>query len=397
MNTKEVPKPNHNLEDRVSKKQSFADLAEQLRTKCKAKKSDLKRGEDATYYSKVLNGHIIPGWSGYPRTNLGRLEVKKFIRTLIENAQLNSAGITVEDADNLLLNAEYAPLDIVHNSDDAALVEQINSWQKKNGDKKSQTLAISDSFYISELSTPLREALDKEIQARFMAHIRSLNPDLGQATKDQRVEFILAPSGSEESNWYRQARIVAAANEGPALSYTHYISSFAIPATVRDRYASTRGWDEKKRQQYLNGRNSRFKEWENQVKKYPHHIIYEEGRLTQELSKGLFREIAMVNAEELEDQVETLCRYLDQYPQLQIGITKRELNFQFEVKADRIVLIQGMREQPFTRYMNVLSWIVEEDRFVRVFKQLFDSVWSEALTDKEQVKAWFRGHLNKRS
>jgi hypothetical protein len=381
------------FEDRIGYKTGFAQLAEELRAKTGAKKKDLKRGSDSTYYSKLLNGHIIPGWGNYLGANLGRLELKTFIRILIDNATPNSLGITVEDTDRLLVAAEYSPLDPIRNADDADLIRKINLWQKTNNARKTETLILPDDSRVFELNTSLKVALSKEVDELFRSQVQSLYPDLIQGKKE-RVECILAPSGSEESDWYKRARTIETQEKGSALSYTHYISGFAIPTTVRARYADARGWDTERTQRHLRGRNSRFQEWIKQIQLYPCRIIYEQHKLSQELHKGQYREMVLMNKSELEAQVENLCRYLDQYPKLEIGITNKELNFQFQVRAERFVLVQGMREPPFNRYLRVLSWILEGDRFVNIFKQLFEDIWNESLTDKVEVKAWLRGQLS---
>jgi hypothetical protein len=380
------------FEDRIGYKVGFAQLAEELRAKARVKKKDLKRGSDSTYYSKLLNGHGIPGWGNYLGANLGRLEVKTFIRILIDNAPPNSLGITVEDTDRLLIAAEYAPLDPIRNNDDADLIRKINLWQKTNSNRKTETLILPDDSHVFELTAPLKAALSKEVNELFRSQVQSLYPDLIQ-NKKERIEFILAPSGSEESDWYKQARTVEAQEKGSALSYAHYISGFAIPTTVRARYADARGWDTERTQRHLRSRNSRFQEWVKQVQLYPCRIIYEQRKLGQELHKSQYRGMVMMNRTELEEQVENLCRYLDQYPKLEIGITNKELNFQFQVQAEHLVLVQSMREPPFNRYLRVLSWILEGDRFVKTFKQLFDDIWNESLTDKTEVKAWLRNQL----
>ncbi len=56
--------------------------------------------------------------------------------------------------------------------------------------------------------------------------------------------------------------------------------------------------------------------------------------------------------------------------------------------------MEGRREYPSDRYSQLFGIQFSGEFYVNKFKQLFEELWEQALTDKTRVKAWLKEHAS---
>lgn len=378
----------------------FASKAEALREKLGVAKGELKRGNDATYFSKWLNGHIVPGWGEDTLirfgnnerfetgiVNRGRNQVKNYVKLLLSLAVKGEsfplplyAEDLLEEINRLLLSAEYSPLDSGYNSDDAYLIAYVKQHylpRPTGVQAQAGLLQIAQHFKQS-----IAEELDRLVEEAGLFH----------HNEGDRAEIILYQPGVPESQWFKRISKVEDKLRGSRLYYGPYLTVFATPESVREQVARSLNWSAEQTQRYLATRRQRLEIWKAQLKLYLHQDIFEMESLQRELKERTFRGVRL-NPRQLQERIELLCSYLDEYPLYQVGLSEQQLNFNFQIKADQVVLMEGRREQPSDKYYQLFGLQLSGPGYISQFQQLHTRLWQTALTDKEQIKAWLRQQL----
>ncbi|HEX2909466.1 MAG TPA: hypothetical protein VH186_01565 [Chloroflexia bacterium] len=389
---------------RIGHQTGFAPLAEELREIMGVRKSALKRDGDLTYYSKLHNGHRVPGWgeeqvvrveanrlNEISPVNRGRNEIKNYIKTLLQKSSTTiqnreeqgmlSAQKVIELANRLLEAAEYLPLS-PERPDDGYLLDLI---QRKY---PSEAGPASLSEELETVGTELKTILSRQIE-RLVEEAR-LKYSEG-ATRTGKAEIVLFKTGVPRSEWHQRISTVENRLEGSRLYYGSYLTVFATPPGVREEFTRKEGWNTSQTQLYLSSRQERQAVWQNQLGRHLHRDLYDMESLGQELKERKFRSLTL-SKEQMEERVRRVCAYLDQFDNFEIGLSRHKLNFHFQVKAEQVVLMEGRRMYPvpadFYSYLYGIQFNGPE--YVSRFKELFYELWQDAMTDKRQVQAWLK-------
>lgn len=382
-------------ETRIGQQLGFAKLAEDLRDLLGVRKNDLKRDGDLTYYSKLLNGHIVPGWGEdnlfrveanqrhqLLMVNKGRNQIKNYVKTLLQKTTLSSRAEKpscekiVALVNQLLEVAEYLPLD-EKRSDDVYLLQLIKS--------KFPIEPVENAEPFSKISEELSKGLMAEV-TRLVEQARLSYAEVRQASEN--VELIFFQGGLPQSQWHQEISRVERL-EGSRLYYGPYLTTFATPQSLREQFAQTQNWTPQQTEEYLISRQRRFNVWRRQLESFAQHDIYDMESLSRELKERTFRGVRL-NREQIEERVLRVCNFLDEFDNFQIGLNQSKLNFHFQVKADQFVLMEGRRDYPADRYYGLFGIKFSGEAYLTAFKQLFAELWGTALSDKNKVKSWLR-------
>jgi hypothetical protein len=394
----------------------FASIAEQLRELFQIKKTAVRKAKksnhsegDLTPFVRLRNGQRVPGWSeimlqdrGAIWVNKNRQEIKDYVYTLLYQLGNRKVEIEperlIETVNELLVTAEYSPLNAERNEDDKRLLKRLREVCKPDY-KRGVPVQPPDP-----LEQELGAILDQLLKLASRNTTRSQNKQVisgqtvtdGPAGVNEKADFIIFKAGVAETERYQSVVRAEKENAGTRLYYAPYLATFTLPQSVRQEYTRVNRITGSANDRYFQARKERLDNWVNQLKAgHRHRDIYEQEGIDAWFKNRLFQGVLMSPAE-LKEQIETLCFYMKEYDRaFTVAISPYRLNFNFEVKAEKVVLLQARRDYPADRYEGLLHIRLEGSRHVEYFSNLFERIWEKcSIKGYEQVENWLWERYN---